>query len=274
MADDITITPGSGAVVSAADTTTLNGGAVTTKVQRVRVGYGTAATHRDVDTGFPFPVSLTSTTITGSVAVTGTFFQATQPVSIATMPSTPVTGTFWQATQPVSFTQPALVAGAAVIGAVTQSGTWNVGSITTLPALVAGAALIGKVGIDQTTPGTTNAVVNTPATPTASIISSAATTNATSIKASAGTLYSITVSNVGAAAAFVKLYNLAAAPTVGTSVPALTIPVAASGSVTIPFGSQGIRFGTGIALAITNLVADSDVTAIAAAQVKVLTSYI
>lgn len=43
------------------------------------------------------PVSLS-----GSVAVTGTFWQATQPVSIATMPSTPVTGTFWQATQPVS----------------------------------------------------------------------------------------------------------------------------------------------------------------------------
>jgi hypothetical protein len=39
-----------------------------------------------------------------------------------------------------------------------QSGTWNIGSITTLPALVAGTALIGKVGIDQTTPGTTNGV--------------------------------------------------------------------------------------------------------------------
>lgn len=38
----------------------------------------------------------------GSIAVTGTFWQATQPVSIATMPTTPVTGTFWQATQPVS----------------------------------------------------------------------------------------------------------------------------------------------------------------------------
>lgn len=36
--------------------------------------------------------------------VSGTFFQATQPVSIASMPSTPVTGTFWQATQPVSGT--------------------------------------------------------------------------------------------------------------------------------------------------------------------------
>jgi len=38
-------------------------------------------------------------------AVSGTFYQATQPVSIATMPSTPVTGTFWQTTQPVSFTR-------------------------------------------------------------------------------------------------------------------------------------------------------------------------
>lgn len=37
-----------------------------------------------------------------ALPVTGTFWQATQPVSIASMPSTPVTGTFWQATQPVS----------------------------------------------------------------------------------------------------------------------------------------------------------------------------
>jgi hypothetical protein len=72
-----------------------------------------------------------------------------------------------------------LPTGANVIGAVTQSGTWNIGSITTMPTtavtgtfwqttqpvsiatapvLVAGSALIGKVGIDQTTVGTTNAV--------------------------------------------------------------------------------------------------------------------
>ncbi|MGH7747732.1 MAG: hypothetical protein ACREQ5_23680, partial [Candidatus Dormibacteria bacterium] len=42
--------------------------------------------------------------LNSSLAVTGTFYQATQPVSIATMPSTPVTGTFWQTTQPVSGT--------------------------------------------------------------------------------------------------------------------------------------------------------------------------
>jgi hypothetical protein len=52
-------------------------------------------------------VSLVSTTITGTVAVTGAFYQATQPVSgsvsISNFPSTQaVTGTFWQATQPVT----------------------------------------------------------------------------------------------------------------------------------------------------------------------------
>lgn len=56
MADDIPVTPGSGASVSAADTTLLNGGAVATKVQRTRPGFGTGATHRDTDTTFPFPV--------------------------------------------------------------------------------------------------------------------------------------------------------------------------------------------------------------------------
>lgn len=41
--------------------------------------------------------------------------------------------------------------------AVTQSGTWNVGTITTIPAIPAGTNIMGRVGIDQTTPGTTNA---------------------------------------------------------------------------------------------------------------------
>jgi hypothetical protein len=50
----------------------------------------------------------------------------------------------------------------------TQSGTWNIGTVTTVStvtavtaisnALPAGTNLLGKVGIDQTTPGTTNGV--------------------------------------------------------------------------------------------------------------------
>lgn len=244
----------------------------------------------DQTTGLWVNVKNASLPVTGTFwqatqPVSGTFWQATQPVSIATMPSTPVTGTFWQATQPVSLA-------------------------TNTPTIAAGSAIIGKVGIDQTTPGTTNLVqvggslptgantigaVNiaaaqtiaatqataanlnatvTPVTPSTSIVNSAATTNATLIKGSAGTVYSVTVSNAGAAAAFVKLYNLAAAPTVGTSTIALTIPVGASSVVNIPFGENGVRFGTGIGLAITNLVAETDTTAVAANQVKVVTSYI
>ena len=110
--------------------------------------------------------------------------------------------------------------------------------------------------------------------PTQSFVNSAATTNATSVKASAGTVYNITASNTGAAAAFVKFYNLAAAPTVGTSVPVFTMAIPASGTVTIAPALIGIRFATGIALAITNLAADTDTTAVSAAQVKVATSYI
>lgn len=45
--------------------------------------------------------------------------------------------------------------------AALPAGTNNIGDVDvlSLPALAAGTALIGKVGIDQTTPGTTNAVV-------------------------------------------------------------------------------------------------------------------
>lgn len=112
------------------------------------------------------------------------------------------------------------------------------------------------------------------ATPTAFTLSSAATTNATSVKATAGTVFQITASNVGAAAAFLKVFNLATAPTVGTSVPVLTIPLPASGAVQVPFGTLGMRFSAGISFDITNLVADADATVIAAAQVKVMVSYL
>ena len=65
------------------------------------------------------PVSGTVTVGNASIAVTGTFFQATQPVSIASMPSTPVTGTFFQATQPVSAASLPLPTGAAADATLT-----------------------------------------------------------------------------------------------------------------------------------------------------------
>lgn len=126
----------------------------------------------------------------------------------------------------------------------------------TVTATVTGGTVVGV------TPTTTNA-----------ILSSAATTNGTVAKATAGTIYSVTASNTGAAVAYVKLHN-SATVTVGTTAVALTIPVPAGGTVNIPFGSQGMRYSTGICYSITNLAADTDTTGVAANQVKVNLAYI
>ncbi len=111
-------------------------------------------------------------------------------------------------------------------------------------------------------------------TPTAHTLNSAATTNATSVKASAGTLYGIAVSNVSASTRYFKLYNKASAPTVGTDTPVLVIPIAAGGVANFPLGTLGLRFGTGLAYAITGAAADTDTTAIAAGDCKVFLSYL
>ena len=135
---------------------------------------------------------------------------------------------------------------------VTQSGTWNIGTVTTVTAAAA---------------------TTTPANGTSYNAVSAASTNATSVKASAGNLFEITASNVTATATFVKLYNKASAPTVGTDVPVLTISVPANTTVAMQFGSQGKRFATGIALAVTAAAAATD-TAAAVAGVQLSATYI
>ena len=145
-----------------------------------------------------------------SIAVTGTFWQATQPVSLASVPSHAVTNAGTFRTQETGAALTALqllddvvatagsgaltkgnqiagtdgatarilsvnasghvniadggnsitVDGSVAVGTALPAGDNNIGNVdvVTLPALVAGSAIIGKVGIDQTTPGTTNKV--------------------------------------------------------------------------------------------------------------------
>jgi hypothetical protein len=97
---------------------------------------------------------------------------------------------------------------------------------------------------------------------------SAATTNATSVKGSAGQVYGWYLSNVNAAARYVKLYNKATAPTVGSDTPVLTLMVP-SGGGSNAFVPQGVAFSTGIAFAITTGAADSDTGAVAANEIVV-----
>lgn len=111
-----------------------------------------------------------------------------------------------------------------------------------------------------------------PVTPTTTFTNSTATTNGTVIKASAGTLWNVVVSNVNAAARYLKFYN-STTVTVGTTTPVMTITIPAGGTVNIAGGSNGIRFATGICLGITTGMADADTGAVAANEIKVATTF-
>jgi hypothetical protein len=105
-------------------------------------------------------------------------------------------------------------------------------------------------------------------------VNSAATTNGALVLTGTSGLTAFWATNTGASAAFVKLYNKATAPTVGTDVPEMIIPVPAAvsgvpGTATLSMGFNAFRFPLGLGIAITGGVADNDTTAVAAGQVKV-----
>lgn len=97
------------------------------------------------------------------------------------------------------------------------------------------------------------------------ITSAAATTNATSAKASAGYLHHVSGYNAAAAGRYLKIYNKASAPTVGTDTPVLTIYLPATTAFAITY--PAMYFGTGIAYALTTGAADNDTGALTAADV-------
>lgn len=131
----------------------------------------------------------------------------------------------------------------------------------------------GTTAVTGTVTATVTGGTILPVTPTTTFTNSLATTNALLIKNTAGTLWSAVVSNTSAAARFLKFFNLTGAPTVGTSVPVFTVPIPPGDTVLVNGGSNGIRFGTGISLAITGAAGDLDTTAIGAGDVKVATTF-
>lgn len=101
---------------------------------------------------------------------------------------------------------------------------------------------------------------------------SAASTNATNIKGSAGTIGYLTASNTNASPRYLKVYNTASSPTVGTDTPIHTflIPGNSSGAGTnIPLPTQGIKCDTGISIALTTGAADSDTSGVAVSEIIV-----
>lgn len=151
-----------------------------------------------------------------------------------------------------------IVAGAASIGTVgLNTGTSKIGtvSIDVLPSLPAGSAIAGKFGIDQTTPGTTNAIVLTAAatggaTP---FFNDAVAGTVVQLKATAGQLYMLNAFNTTGATAYLQIFGKpSASVTLGTTVADWTIrlPLNSSSSVPLVFTVPvNIIGGSGLSIA-------------------------
>jgi hypothetical protein len=104
---------------------------------------------------------------------------------------------------------------------------------------------------------------------------STSSTNANVIKASGGNLYTIVAIGLTSTVRYLKIYNNATSPTVGTDIPLMTIPIPANtqgAGVSIPF-SVGVNFPLGISIAITSGSADSDTGKVTAGDVVINLTY-
>jgi hypothetical protein len=218
---------------------------------------GNLATLAAAITGGKYQVHITD----ASLAVTGTFWQTTQPVSLASAPlptnaaqetggnlatlagavsaskvqanitnsSLAVTGTFWQATQPVSgtfwqTTQPVSLASIPALAA----GTNTIGSVTGAPATSGGLGL-----------------------PFSALVSN----TATAVKTSAGQVYGWSIGNAAnASPVYVQLFNKATGSvTLGTTAPDWVIEVPANGGSNMPPNVLALAaHGTAITIAVTS----------------------
>lgn len=94
---------------------------------------------------------------------------------------------------------------------------------------------------------------------------SAASTNATNVKAAAGKVHYVTCSNVNAAVRYLKLYNTAAAPTVGATVPDHTFLLPVNGNFTLSVDPP-MDFNVGISFALTTEATDAGSTGVSASE--------
>ena len=199
-----------------------------------------------------------------------------------------------------------LVTGTGGTFPATQSGTWNIGTVTTVSAVtaisnalpagdndignvdleIAGAAIAVNAGAASATtlrtvtasdsPDVTSlatvagdttdieAAIETCSSASTHFTSSAASTNATSVKGSAGQLCGLEVVNTTSTLYYLRLYNLASAPTCSSATGFIrSVPIphgtgTGAGIVSVtPFGQS---YGTGIAFCFTGGGSSTDNT--------------
>lgn len=195
----------------------------------------------------------------------------TQPISAAALPLP--SGAATAAKQPALGTAGApsadviTIQGTGAGTAVNITGTVSVFS-GAIDASQAGTWTVQPGNTQNTTPWLVTQVPTTSGGCTIYRLLSAASTNGNNIKGSAGQMYGFVITNTSASMKFVKLYNKATAPTVGTDTPVMTLAIPATSTITsnIPTGAA---FSLGIGIGITGAVGDSDTTAVAANDVVV-----
>jgi hypothetical protein len=110
-------------------------------------------------------------------------------------------------------------------------------------------------------------------TPYGQIINSAPATNATFVKAAAAKVYRIEIYNQSGTGCWLKVYDKASAPTIGTDTPKYRIFAPAGGGA-VNLYETGATFLNGIAYYVSGLLPDNDTTALASStQISVNISY-
>jgi hypothetical protein len=254
MADDVTLNSMSGGSVVATDEVTSTG----EHVQIVKLAQSADGDRTPIDADsnglkvnvsdiapLATPLSTSVDTIGGSVV----FPVSDNGGSLTVDGTVGISGTVPVSDNGGSLTVDGTVAVSSVSGTVaaTQSGGWTVTSNA----------------------GTGTMLVKRSHQPTPYKLNSAASTNATSVSTTANTLlYGYYISNTNSSVRYVKFYNKASAPTVGTDTPVLVLAIPGSGAANVSFPA-GINFTTGLAFATTTGAADSDTAAVAANEVIV-----
>ena len=163
-------------------------------------------------------------------------------------------------------------ANALLIGAQfnTSPTTITSGNVSPLQVDSGGKLLVNCTGCAAAS--TVSLVPQTSGGLTLSHTVSAGSTNATSTKASAGQVYHVCVNSAAAYPVYLKLFNKASAPTVGTDTPVKILEAQAGVPICLA-SEEGFAFATGIAWALTKGIADADATAVLASDATVELAY-
>jgi hypothetical protein len=152
-------------------------------------------------------------------------------------------------------------------------GVMALGVYQSTPSQIAGTTLdYSTINVGPEGGVYTGSIASAVGGATISRTASAGSNNSTSVKGSAGSVYTVIACNSNAAIRYVKLYNKATAPSCGSDTPVATILLPATNCVNLP-QQVPLAFPLGIGFCMVTGVADSDNTAVTANDVLLTLGY-